>query len=37
MRLMGDVNAVKKGRVAERIWNRAVYKTAGKVLRKVTK
>lgn len=36
-RLLGDVNAVKKGRVGRRVGRRAAGRTAGRALRKLFK
>ena len=36
-RLLGDVNAVKRGKVAKRVGRRLAGKGAGKVLRKLFK
>ena len=36
-RLLGDVNAVKKGKIGRRIARRATGKTAGSALRKLFK
>ncbi len=36
-RLLGDVNAVKKGRVGRRIGRRAAGRTTGRALRKLFK
>ena len=36
-RLMGDVNAVKKGKVGKRVARRAAGKATGRTLRKVLK
>ena len=37
VRLMGDVNAVKKGKVGKRIARRAAGKATGRTLRKLLK
>ena len=36
-RLMGDVNAVKKGKVSRRVGRRVAGKTTGKAMRKLFK
>ena len=36
-RILGDVNAVKKGRVGRRVGRRAAGRTTGRLLRKVFK
>ena len=36
-RIMGDVNAVKKGKVGKRVARRAAGKATGRTLRKLTK
>jgi hypothetical protein len=37
LRLFGDINAIAKGRVIQRVQNRMLYKAAGKMIRRVTR